>query len=104
MTKPREKRWGIERKFGPGTFVNIGQLITVVAFGVTFYNQVNYNQGHNEERFLAFAEQRKIQNEQMIKLQEAQNQLLIQFTAINVKMETQTDALKDIRELLRPHR
>lgn len=102
--KEETKRWGIDRRIGVGTGINLIQLITFVWLGAAFYTQVSANQLRNEERFSAFAEQRKIQNEQMTKLQEAQNQLLIQSAATNVKMETQTEALKDIKDLLRPHR
>src|SRR5258708_20947965 len=102
--KPRvvlSNKWGFDKKVGPATFINLAQLITIVWFGSSFYTQVNINQTHNEERFQQFAEQRKIQGDQMVKLQDAQDQLLIQLTTLSDHQQSTTEALKDIRDLLR---
>lgn len=92
--KPKEPtKWGIDRRI---SVTNVAQLIAIIIFGVSFYNQVNNNQQRNEERFTSFAEERKIQAAGMIEMQKGLNQTLIELTKINERENYLTDTLKDL--------
>lgn len=97
MTRP----WKFEKSIGLSTGINLAQLVSIIIVATTFYNQVNANQTRNEERFARFAEERKSQVDQMIKMQDAQTQTLVSVAALTEKMSTTSDAIKDIRDILR---
>lgn len=90
--------WGFEKKVGPATAVNIIQLITIIWLGACFYTQVNDNQKNNETRFSVYAEQRKDQDNHIVKLEESQNQMLIQMSAMTERTNALTDVIKDVRD------
>lgn len=92
--------WAIDKRINLATGINLIQLVTIIWFGASFYTQVNANQLRNDERFSEFSEARKVQSEQMLKLQEAQNQLLVKISTMSERMDAQTDAVKDIRTIL----
>lgn len=87
------RRWGIDKRISIPTILQLG---AVIVFGATFYNQVNNNQLKNEERFSAFAEERKVQASQMIESQKVQNQILIELTKITERENYLTDTVKDL--------
>lgn len=94
--------WALDKRINLATGINLIQLLAVVWFGASFYTQVNANQVKNDDRFIAFAEQRKLSNDQMAKMQEDQGKVLVQISAMTERVNAQTDVIKDIRELLRP--
>lgn len=103
-TEPKGKvvkeSWAIDKRINLATGINLVQLVAVIWFGASFYTQVNANQLRNDERFAEFSEARKTQNQQMLKLQEAQNELLVKISTISERMSSQADVVKDIRDIL----
>jgi hypothetical protein len=95
------KRWGIDKRVGPATLVNVVQLLTIVWWASSFHTQVNDNQIRTDERFAAIAQERKIQDEEVAKMQDIQESMLVQMTGIKDKQDSTSDAVKDIRDLLR---
>ena len=93
-------RWGFDKRVGPATIVNLVQLITIVWWAATFHTQVTDNQARNEDRFTQFSEERKTQSESMLKLQEAENQLLLQLTKLSDQQEITTENLKELRDVI----
>lgn len=77
------------------------QLIAVLVFGVTFYNQVNNNQAKNEEKFASYAEERKAWNAQLIELQKVQNQTLLEITKLSDHENYLTDTIKDLSSIIK---
>jgi len=98
MKTDRKRRWGIDKKVGPATAVNLVQLVTIIWFGASFYTQVNANQSKNEDRFSIYADQRKDQDAHIIKLEEDQNKILIQMSAMTERTNALTDVIKDVRD------
>lgn len=92
------KKWGIDKRISIPTIM---QLVAVVFFGSTFYNQVNNNQVKNEERFAAFAEERKVQASERIENQKIQNQILIELTKINERENYLTDTVKGLSDAVK---
>lgn len=99
-SKDGKETWAIDKRINLVTGINLIQLVAIIWFGASFYTQVNANQLRNDERFTEFSETRKTQNDQMVKLQEAQNELLVKLSAMSERMNSQTDAVKDIRDIL----
>lgn len=95
------KAWSFDRTFSPASITGLAHLLAFVVAVTTFYNQVTNNQIHNDERFKVFAEQREMQNNQMLKLQETQNMMLVQFSGMTERINSQTDLLKDVRDTLK---
>lgn len=90
--------WGIDRRI---SLTNVIQLIAVICFGVTFYNQVNNSQAKNEDRFAAYAEERKAWNAQLIELQKVQNQTLLEITKLSDHENYLTDTIKDLSSIIK---
>lgn len=80
--------------------LGLGQFIAIIIFGTTFYNQVSNNQTNNEKRFQEFADQRKIYNDQMTKMQESQTGLTITTNGISKDIITQGLQVKEIIDTL----
>ena len=95
------KKWGIDKRVGPATFINFTQLVAVIWFGSAFYTQVNADRVRTDERFQSFSDARKAQDEQITKMQTIQENMLVTMTKVGDQQEATTEALKDIRELLR---
>jgi hypothetical protein len=100
MTRSSEK-WGIDKRVGLATGVNLIQLITIIWLGASFYTQVSSNQINNEKRFQDFSEQRKVYDMQMTKMQDVQTQMLVQLSAMSERMSSTTDAIKEVRDAVR---
>jgi hypothetical protein len=95
------KKWGLDKRVGPATFINLTQLVAIIWFGSAFYTQVNADRVRTDERFQSFSESRKAQDDQIGKMQNIQENMLVTMTKMGDQQEATTDALKDIRELLR---
>lgn len=100
MSKRKNTRmgWGIDRRI---SITNIVQLMAVIVFGVTFYNQVNNNQVRNEERFSQFAQERKMSSDQMIEMQKGMNQVLLQLSTITERLNNTNETVKDLNESIK---
>lgn len=94
----KKSQWSFDKTIGPASLVNIVQLLAIVIFGVQFYDQVNSNQQHNEERFKTYAETTSLQNDHINKIESAQTQLLMQITTLSDHQTSQTDVIKEIRD------
>lgn len=90
--------WGIDRRV---SITNIAQLVAVIIFGVSFYNQVNNNQIRNEERFSQFAQERKMSSDQMIEMQKGMNQVLLQLSTITERLNNTNETVKDLNESIK---
>ena len=95
------KKWGLDKRVGPATFINFTQLVAVIWFGSAFYTQVNADRVRTDERFTSFSEARKAQDDQIAKMQTIQENMLVTMTKMGDQQEATADTLKDIRELLR---
>jgi len=95
------KKWGLDKKVGPATFINFTQLVAVIWFGSAFYTQVNADRARTDERFASFSESRKAQDDHIDKMQTIQQNMLLTMTKMGDQQEATTEALRDIRELLR---
>jgi hypothetical protein len=95
------KKWGLDKRVGPATFINFTQLVAVIWFGSAFYTQVNADRTRTDERFQSFTEARKAQDDHIDKMQTIQESMLLSMTKMGDQQEATTEALRDIRELLR---
>lgn len=96
--KEKNSKWGVDKKIGLGTGINFLQLITIVWLGSAFYTQVNANQTKTDERFAAYDKQREISSQREEKLQEGLTQVMMTLTGITERMNTTTDAVKEVRD------
>lgn len=81
--------------------VNLMTLFAIIFSAGVFYNQNSAYHDRTEERFKEFADERDKQAAQIIKFEDIQNKTLIQLSSITERMNSQTEVLKDMREILR---
>lgn len=107
MAKERGN-WSLDKSINLATGINLVQLVAFVWFGASFYTTVSANQVLTEKRFTEFAEQRKIYNDQMMKMQDAQTNLTINMAAmskdissISKDVASQSTSINEISGMLR---
>lgn len=118
MTKhPENNGWGFNKSLSLADVCKIA--LAVFAIGV-FYNQSDANQKKNDDRYTSLVIQRekdsdvskedrketgaqiKDTNTKIEALADKINNTNIELTAVKTEIKSQTDVLKDMRDLMRP--